>query len=279
MQYSVLMSVYAKENPDYLIQSIDSMFRQTVAPDEFVLVCDGPLTPELDAVVDRFTQQYPSSFRILRLERNKGLGLALQAGVTACRNNLIARMDSDDIAFPDRCERQLAVFEKYAVDIVGGTVLEFDVIPSNVYARRVTPQTHDEILRFAEKRNPFNHPSVMFKKESIIAAGNYQDIELFEDYHLWLRVLRNGGQCYNIPNPLVNMRAGESLYTRRGGVEYFRKLCCFEREKRRLGFSRGLTGAALFLLRSAVTLAPKGIRRIIYRNLLRRGAHTQEAKR
>ena len=273
------MSVYEKENPDYLILSIDSMLRQTVAPDEFMLVCDGPLTPELDAVVERFTQQYPSSFRILRLERNKGLGLALQTGVNACRNNLIARMDSDDIAFPDRCERQLAIFEKYAVDIVGGTVLEFDLIPSNVYARRVTPQTHDEILRFAEKRNPFNHPAVMFRKEVIIAAGNYQDIALFEDYHLWLRVLRNGGRCYNIPDPLVNMRAGESLYTRRGGVEYFRKLCYFEREKRRLGFSRGLTGTALFLLRGAVSLAPKWIRRAIYRNMLRQEEHIQETER
>lgn len=273
MQYSVLMSVYAKENPDYLILSMDSMFKQTVAPDEFVLVCDGPLTPELNAVVERFSQQYPSSFQILRLERNQGLGLALQAGVNACRNNLIARMDSDDIAFPDRCERQLAVFEKDAVDIVGGTVFEFDGVPSNIYARRITPETHGEILRFAAKRNPFNHPSVMFRKETIIAAGNYQDISLFEDYHLWLRVLRNGGQCYNIQEPLVNMRAGESLYARRGGVEYFRKLCCFEREKRRLGFSRGLTGAALFLLRSAVTLAPEWIRRAIYRNMLRSRSH------
>ena len=279
MQYSVLMSVYAKEIPDYLILSIDSMFRQTIAPDEFVLVCDGPLTPELDAVVERFAQQYPSSFRILRLERNKGLGLALQAGVNACRNNLIARMDSDDIAFPDRCEKQLAVFEKYPVDIVGGTVLEFDLIPSSIYARRITPQMHHEILRFAKKRNPFNHPSVMFRKDAIIAAGNYQDITLFEDYHLWLRVLRNGGQCYNIPDPLVNMRAGKSMYTRRGGAEYFRKLCYFEREKRRLGFSRGLMGAVLFLLRSAVSLAPQGIRQAIYCNMLRHGAHTQEAKK
>lgn len=270
MRYSVLMSVYAKENPAHLTLSIESMFRQTAAPDEFVLVCDGPLTPELDAVVERFAKQYPSSFRVLRLERNIGLGLALQAGVNACKNNLIARMDSDDISFADRCERQLAVFKERAVDIVGGTALEFEGIPSNVYARRTTPQTQDEILRFAQKRNPFNHPAVMFRKEAIVAAGNYQDIPLFEDYHLWLRLLRNGGQCYNIPEPLINMRAGGDMYERRGGLAYFKKLCRFEREKRRLGFSRGVMGAALFLLRGAVSLAPKGIRRAIYRNTLRR---------
>lgn len=223
MDYSVLMSVYHKERPEFLRQAMESIAKQTVPTNDFVLVCDGPLNEQLDEVIAQMQDMFGQLLHVVRLEKNMGLGNALNIGIQHCKNDLVARMDSDDISRPDRCERQLRIFsERSELDICSGTVEEFSAQPQNVENRRIVPQTHEEILKFAKKRNPFNHPCVMYRKSAVLAAGSYQDFYLLEDYYLWIRMLLNGSLGYNIQEPLLWMRAGSDMYKRRSGWKYAR---------------------------------------------------------
>ena len=219
--YSVLMSVYSKENPAWLKLAIESIQDQTLPTSDFVLVCDGPLTPELDGVIAEKHCQMGEILMVVRLEKNVGLGNALNEGIKHCRNELVARMDSDDIAYPDRCEKQVAIFNKYPiVSICSGTVMEFSKNPETINCKRVLPEKNKEIIEFAKKRNPFNHPCVMYKKSAVEAVGSYQHFYLLEDYYLWIRMLMAGYEGYNIQEPLLYMRAGTSMYKRRAGWRY-----------------------------------------------------------
>ena len=208
-EYSVLMSVYHKERPEYLKQAIESIQVQSLSTNDFVLVCDGPLNDELDAVIQTKQLEMGENLNVVRLAKNGGLGNALNEGIKHCKNELVARMDSDDIAYPDRCEKQIAVFNTHSeVSICSGIVEEFTTDPNTVDTKRVPPETNAEIVEFAKKRNPFNHPCVMYKKSAVEAVGSYQDFYLLEDYYLWLRMLMSGYQGYNIQEPLLHMRAG-----------------------------------------------------------------------
>lgn len=191
--YSVLMSVYAKENANYLSAAIESMLCQSCPPTQFVLVCDGPLTPALDKVIIDFTAAHPDLFRILRLPENQGLGFALQEGLSACECQLVARMDSDDIALPLRMEHQLAAMvADPCLDVVGGQIAEFVGDPRNIQGYRMVPISPEEVRQRAVRRNPINHMTVLFRRDAVLAAGNYQDMKGFEDYFLWGRMLASG---------------------------------------------------------------------------------------
>lgn len=221
--YSVLMSVYIKEKPEYLRAALDSMVDQTAAPDEIVLIEDGPLTDELYEVIRDFTERFPDLFNIIVNAENLGLGPSLCKGVLACGNELVARMDTDDIAVSDRCEKQLAFFEKHPqTSIVGGQIREFENDPENVLCMRIVPQSDIQIKEFMKRRNPFNHMTVMFKKADIIDAGNYRDWFCNEDYDLWIRLALNNYTMANLPDVLVNARVGDGMYERRGGSKYFK---------------------------------------------------------
>ncbi len=275
--YSVLMSVYGKEKPDYLRTAMNSMWRQTVPTDDFVLVCDGPLTEGLEKVISDMQAAHPEAFHAVRLPENRGLGCALRIGVQECRNGLIARMDSDDISRPERCEKELAVL---AADpelaICGSVIEEFTAIgpdaymPASVGARRMVPERSEEILRFARKRNPFNHPSVMFRKEAVLAAGNYQDVRYLQDYYLWTHMLLAGFRGYNIQEPLVYMRADDNLYRRRSGKTYRGIQLNLFRYMRDQGFISGREYAASCVLRTGASMAPNWLRRLAYRKVLRK---------
>lgn len=268
-KYSVLMSVYQREKADYLQQSILSMLQQTVAPSDFVLVCDGPLTAELDRVINQFEQDYPQLFQIVRLEENHGLGAALAAGIMHCRYSLVARMDSDDISAADRCERQLELFATKKSSIVGANIAEFQGEISNITAYRKVPESDSQIKAFARRRNPFNHPSVMFLKEAVLAAGNYQDCRGFEDYYLWVRMILKNNSCYNIQENLVYMRVDEGMYQRRGSLSYALLACRARWRIYRLGFNR----LGDFIVSSAgqiiISVVPLKLREKLYRGLLR----------
>ena len=269
-QYSVLMSVYYKEKPDYLHQSMQSIYRQTVPTDDFVLVCDGPLTPELDEVIAEMQELFGERLHVLRLLKNQGLGRALNAGIKSCRYELVARMDSDDISRPDRCERQLQVFADHPeLSLVSGTVEEFTDSIENVYASRRVPAQQAEILAFAKQRNPFNHPCIMYKKSHVEAAGGYQDFFLLEDYYLWIRMLQQGMQGQNIQEPLLWMRGGSAMYKRRGGWKYFlsqRRLLKYMYRTRWINFMQYLFGT---VIRLGVSMAPDTIRNVIFSDILR----------
>ena len=265
-KYSVLMSVYYKEKPEYLQQSIESILNQMVPTDDFVLVCDGPLTSELDSVIAKY-----STLHVVRLKENGGLGRALNEGMKYCQHDLIARMDSDDISRPDRCERELAVFSNHPeVDIVSGTIEEFITSPDEVYSRRVLPETSEEITQFAKKRNPFNHPAVMYRKSAVEAAGGYKDFYLLEDYFLWVRMLLNGSKGYNIQEPVLWMRAGSDLYGRRGGSKYVtseKKLFSYMLNT---GFINKNEYYQAVTSRAVGAMVPNWVRELLYKKVLRK---------
>ena len=270
-EYSVLMSVYHKEKPEDLKQAIDSFQAQALPTNNFVLVCDGPLNDALDRVIVAKQQEMGAVLNVVRLAKNGGLGNALNEGIKHCKNELVARMDSDDIAYPDRCERQIAVFNTHPeVSICSGIVEEFTTDPNIVDTRRVPPEINAEIVEFAKKRNPFNHPCVMYKKTAVEAAGSYQDFYLLEDYYLWLRMLMAGYQGYNIQEPLLHMRAGSEMYLRRAGWKYAKtqeKLFKFMKDS---GFIRNGQYIKSCVIRSGSALAPNWLRKFMFEKVLRK---------
>lgn len=267
--YSVLMSVYHKEQPLFLKQSIDSMLSQTVKPGDFVIVCDGPLTEELEQVISGYVQSHGELFQIVRLKENVGLGKALNAGLKRCRFELVARMDADDISLPDRIERQLAVFSARDVDIVSGSLTEFDEVHPEGGAMRCLPEEQDEILKFARRRNPFNHPCTMYKKTSVIEAGGYKHFEGFEDYYLWVRMLRKGMCGYNIPEVLLKMRV-DGMHERRGGKTYASSIVKFRLYLFKSGFCSLIDFLYVVAGHVAVSILPNGIRKLFYDKVLRK---------
>ena len=270
-EYSVLMSVYYKEKPEYLNQAIESIQTQTLSTNNFVLVCDGPLTPELDAIINVKQHEMGDSLNVVRLAKNGGLGNALNEGIKHCKNELVARMDSDDIAYPDRCERQINVFNTHPnVSICSGIVEEFVATPEVVEVKRVPPEVHEEIVKFAKKRYPFNHPCVMYKKCAVEAVGSYQDFYLLEDYYLWLRMLMAGYEGYNIQEPLLYMRAGSDMYLRRAGWKYAKTQIQLFKFMKKKGFINNGQYIKSCMIRSGSALAPNWLRKFVYGKVLRK---------
>ena len=269
-QYSVLMSVYHKEKAEFLKQSMESIWNQTYPTDNFVLVCDGVLTKELQQVIARQKQKYQDKLEVLKLPESVGLGKALNYGMGHCKHNIVARMDSDDISKPKRMEMQLKAMEERRVVIVGSAVEEFTDTTLHVTAVRKMPENSEEIKRFAAKRNPFNHPVVMYQKDAVEAVGGYLDCPFFEDYYLWGRMLKAGYQGYNIPESLLYMRAGQDMYQRRGGVRYAKLAISFRWKLHKMGIS----GWKDFLISAGgqlmVCLIPNTLRTRFYKKFLRK---------
>ena len=274
MNFSVLLSVYRKENPENLKQSIDSIFTQTVPPTEIVMVEDGPLTDELYKVLDGYKKD--PRWKAVPLPENVGLGKALNAGLEACSYELVARMDTDDIAKPERFEKQLAAFAADPeLSLCGTQAAEFRDTPENVTAHKKVPLTDEEIRQYARKRNPFNHPTVMYKKSEVLRAGSYQHAMWFEDYYLWARMLAQGSKTRNLPEELLWFRAGEDMFGRRGGFKYVKSAVSVKRKIWKLGVS----GFGDFLVSAGgqvvVGLMPNGLRRRFYQKFLRKGGNDE----
>lgn len=268
--YSVLMSVYYKEKPDNLRMAMDSMWNQSIPSDDFVLVCDGPLNPELDSVISTMEKDHPGVINVIRLERNEGLGKALNIGMDHCKNDLVARMDSDDISRPYRCERQLEYFCKNAeVSIVSGTVEEFEESVEKIKYRKNLPEHQDEIVLYARKRNPFNHPCVMFKKDDVKKAGGYQDFYLLEDYYLWTRMFQNGCKGYNIQEPLLWMRTGADIYKRRSGIKYALSQRNLFKYMKNCGLINSFEYTRNVFIRCMSSMIPNYMRRFLFHIFLR----------
>lgn len=268
--YSVLMSVYSGEKAEYLRMSADSIFTQTIPTNDFVLMCDGPLTDELDAVIEELTREYGDVLRVIRLDENSGLGNALNVGIPLCKNELIARMDSDDVAVADRCELQLMKFqEDPELDIVGGAVDEFEGLPFNVISHKSMPQEHDAVAQYAKMRNPFNHPTVMYRKSAVLKVGGYPNRILHEDYALWANLILNGAKVCNLPQTLCLMRVDSGLYDRRGGADYWKKAIRLRWHFYRTGLYTFWSFLYVSLGLTAVCLLPVRARKQVYRIFLR----------
>lgn len=222
MDFSVAISVYKNDKSrdfNRALESITSL--QTVKPAEIVLIIDGPVPEEINEVIAKYESLYPI-FNTIRLSENRGLGNALKIAVETAKCELIARMDSDDIAMPNRFEEQLKMFAEDAqLDIVGGDISEFIGEEDNVVSYRKVPMTDAEIKSYMKVRCPFNHVTVMYKKNAVVKAGGYLDLFWNEDYYLWIRMQLSGAKFANTGTTLVNVRTGANMYARRGGKKYF----------------------------------------------------------
>lgn len=270
MEYSVLMSVYAGENAGYFRCAAESMLAQTAAPAEFVLVCDGPLTPALDAEVERLCGENPEVMRVVRLPENRGLGLALRQGLETCRCELVARMDSDDIALDRRMEHQLAAMAAdETISVLGMQIAEFTGTVENIRGYRTVPLRTEEVRSGAAGRNPMNHMTVLLCRSHVLAVGNYQDCKGFEDYHLWARMLAAGYRLENLPEIGVMARV-TSLQARRGGMAYFRRTVEMERFLLACGLiGHGRCGRNIAVRFCGTVLLPGTLRDRVYRKYLR----------
>ncbi len=269
MKFSVLMSVYYKENPNYLRDAIESVLNQTVKADEIVVIKDGKLTVELDMILKEYNDKYEGLFKIIEFKSNRGLGVALREGVLRCSNEIIARMDTDDIARKDRFEKQLEILKDKNIDIVGSNISEFDGEISNIISNRTVPEKSKDIELFSKKRNPFNHMTVMYKKDAVLKAGNYEEFLWFEDYNLWVRMFISGAKGYNIQENLVNARTGKDMFARRGGFKYIKQeinMQKFMLDKKYISYKEYVIN---LFERMMVRVMPNKLRGIIYLKLLR----------
>lgn len=271
-KYSVLMSVYAKEDADNFRTALNAMLSQTYAPDEILLVEDGALTQELYAVIQDVKQSHPGVITSVVNEQNLGLGPALQKGLEATRNELVARMDTDDIAVADRCEKQLRFLnENPDIAIVGGQIEEFIGEQTNIVGKREVPTQDPQLKAYLRKRCPFNHMTVMFRKSDVLEVGNYQAWFWNEDYYLWIRLALAGKKFANLPETLVFVRTGADMYRRRGGMKYYRS----EKELQKLMLSTGLIGYPRYLINVVQRLVlqvlmPNWLRGIVFRIFARK---------
>lgn len=221
ISFSVCTSVYKNDDPAFVRVAMDSIIRQTVKPDEIIIVRDGPVPEELQRVLNEYQEQF-QEVRVIPFEKNQGLGYAMRTAVAEAQYDIIARMDSDDIAVPNRFEQQLSFLEEHPdIDIVGGQISEFIGSPDNIVSYRLVPISNDDIYAFIKERCPFNHMTIMARKQAVLQAGNYIEWHYNEDYYLWIRMALKHCKFANMPYVLVNVRSGEGMYKRRGGWKYF----------------------------------------------------------
>lgn len=270
MDYSVLMSVYKKDNPEWLKEAIESILNQTVKTNDFVIVEDGALSKELANVLEDYKNKYSNVIRLVKLKRNVGLGPALKRGIVECRNEWIARIDADDYSKIDRIEKQIEkILEDDTIDIIGSNHIEFIDDITNVIAIKKLPTTHDKIVKYARRRNPFSHSAVMYRKSKVIEAGNYKACYLCEDYDLWIRMIEVGAKCFNINEELNCVRVSQDLYKRRGGLKYLKSLLHFKREQYKKGFYSFNDYMVSSASHVVVCLMPTVMRKFVYEKFLR----------
>ena len=269
--FSVLMSVYKKEKPEYCRACFESLLKQTVTAAEWVIVEDGPLTNELYGVLDEYEEKYPNLIVRVPLACNVGLGMALREGILHCSNELVARMDTDDIAREDRFEKQLAMFERNPeLDICGSHIKEFDISIDNILSERKVPINESEMKIYQKKRDAFNHMTVMYKREAVLKAGNYQDCSLMEDTLLWVNMMLTGARCANIDDYLVFARTGRNMFERRGGLSYYKKYKHGRREVYKTGYISWLEYQYTLIVQFIIAVIPNRMRGWVYKTLLRK---------
>jgi len=270
-RFSVLIPIYAKEKPSFFRESLDSVINQTLLPSEIVIVKDGPLTEELEKVITEFINNHPGLIKVISFESKNSLGIVLAAGVKACSYELIARMDSDDVSRKDRFEKQIAEFSKDPqLDICGSQLAEFTGTIDNIVSHRRVALADKDIKHYQRMRSAFNHPTIMFKKTSVLNAGNYDICPNMEDGYLYVRMFLNGATAMNLSEELVFARVGDALYKRRGGIDYFINYKMARKKILATGFISKREYYYSIFVHFIVATVPLRLRGIIYRNILHR---------
>ncbi len=269
--FTLLLPVYARDDPAQLVRAFRSAVdEQTLRPTEALIVRDGPIPDELAAVVDELIATSPVRARLLPLPENVGLADALTAGLAACSHDVVARMDADDVALPERFAKQLALLDT-GFDLIGSGLYEFEDDEAVTIGVRTPPTGETHIKRYARFHDPFNHPTVVYRRAAVEAAGGYVPVGLMEDYWLFARMLASGARAENIPEPLVKYRVGAGAYARRGGLNQLKAELRLQRLMRRAGFTTHAEMIRNVLVRGGYRLVPEGLRKIAYRSLLQRG--------
>ena len=273
MKYSVLMSAYKNDNPDYLKLALESIYdQQSRKPDEIVVVFDGLLTEQLYSVFDEFREGKEDIVKYYPQEENRGLGEALRIGSEKCIGDYILRMDSDDVSDPKRFEKQIAYIESHPnIDVLGTDIAEFIDSPDEENNRvRACPASHDEIVIMGKRRNPMNHVTVCIKKDALFKSGGYQTLLLLEDYYLWLHMIAAGCRLANINESLVYVRVGNGFDSKRGSIERirgWRVLQDFMLEHRMISRTKARMN---MLYINVFVRTPSGIKKILYKAFLRK---------
>lgn len=269
--YSVLLSLYSKEKAEYLDQAIQSMVEQSYMPDEIVIVKDGIITQELENVLKKYESVYPDLFKIVGYEENRGLGQALNYGLQHCRNDLIARMDTDDISKKDRCEKQVKAFELYPDHaIIGSAVDEFEDVITNVTGRRVVPTTSKAIYEFAKRRSAFNHPAVMYRKSEVLRFGGYGDYRRNQDVDLFGRMLFGGCKAANFEESLLWFRSDANLAKRRKSWENTWSYIDTIKKFHKMGYSSFWDVCIISCAQTMMYLVPIRVQNWLYKTFLRK---------
>jgi len=258
------MAVHGGASVEGVQYALQSVSEQTQIPDEFVVVEDGVLTEEQKSVVRHYGERLP--IRSIKLAENQGLGAALSAGVEACANELVARMDADDICSVERIERQVEFLERNPdISVVGSWIKEISTDRAQESRERCLPCDPGALRKSAKRRCPINHMTAMFRRSHVLEAGNYKDLRIAQDYHLWGRMLAQGYKLANVPEYLVNAMAGEEMIARRGGWNRLSMDIYVQRELVRYGLLSSFDLVINIPARVAVRLMPAGIRGIVYR--------------
>jgi len=266
--FSLLMAVYAGDRVHPLVAALNSIVESSLLPNQIVLVQDGPVAPELVTAIEQF--QDTLNIEHVVLPKNVGLGPALQKGLLRCTNALVARFDSDDILIPSRFSDQISYFDAHpTTSVLGGWIAEFDCEPDKILTIRQVPLTTTAIAKYAQKRNPMNHMTVMFRKDDVLASGGYRDESGFEDYSLWARMLQKGFVFANIPKVTVLARTGTSMIRRRGGWRYVRLELLLQATLYRAGIVGRIGVLRNLMLRIPARLVPIRVRSLIYKRALR----------
>lgn len=262
-KFSVLMCIYDKEKESNLEECLNSIFNQTKKPNQVVVVLDGILRKELMDILSKY------ELDIFKLKEKKGLTYALNYGLDKCKYDLVARMDSDDICMENRFELLLNEFSKdKSLVLVGGQIIEFD--KNEIKKKRIVPTTKKEIRKFSKKRNPFNHMSVMYKKKIIMKLGGYPKMDYFEDYYLWMKILKNNYNVKNIDNIIVKARSDDNHIKRRGGIKYTKYIRRFEKELYKEGYIDIKCCIINIIERTIVSILPNKLRKTTYNIFLRK---------
>ena len=268
--YSILMSVYCKAKPQDLDEAIESMMQQTLVTNDFVIVCDGPLTGELDQILESWEKKHPGVFQIVRLPENVGIGAAANIGLQYCKNELIAKMDADDLSLPERCEKQVTLFtQNNELAVVGGYIAEFEKDPQKPFAIRKVPARNEEICKFARRRQPFNNVTVMYKKSAVLGVGSYRRLNRCEDFDLYVRMLHAGYRAQNIEDILVNVRVDNEGTSRRASFDTLRGVMRSRGHAVKIGFASVWDYLVCVTGELLIVICPDTVRRFIYNKFLR----------
>lgn len=270
-EYSVSMSVYAGEKPEFFKQSVDSMLAQTHPCRELILVCDGKLGAALNALVEGYEKEYPDIMKVIRTEKSRGVGACANAAIEAAETEYIVKMDSDDVALPERCERQLRLMaEDPALDMCGAFIEEFDSETGEALSVRRTPTDNEEIRKYAKRRNPINNQTLVYKRSAAIKAGKYTAVARCEDYEFVTRMLQSGARAANIPEVLVRYRVTPENLTRRRNAKNTRSFISVRWRIFRSGYSSFLDFLIPCAAQIVLFILPKSLTGGFYKKFLRK---------